>query len=148
MSKINCPTCHREIEDSLTICNFCGCPVTPSQTSPLLQQQQYAPKKLDMSKLGKLIISAFGIVNGIISIIFGIIIGISSDGTSTISKSYGGDAYTGIQNAAADTANNVRILTNVIEKFGSYLLIVIGIFIIVTFAYKLINTLLMRSEAE
>ena len=39
-------------------------------------------------------------------------------------ESYGGDAYTGIQNAAVDTCNNVRTLTKSVNYgFGSILTI-------------------------
>ena len=34
----------------------------------------------------------------------------------TANKSYGGDAYTGIQNAAADAANNINDLTTLVEE--------------------------------
>lgn len=61
---------------------------------------------------------------------------------------YGGDAYTGIQNATADSANNIAemgdILKNYIYDF-SYtmggLLLVIGLLVILISTYQLIKTI-------
>ena len=52
---------------------------------------------------------------------------------------YGGDAYTGMQNAAAATANNVQSLQNTIcclfyslFDFGGYMFLIVGLLLIVT----------------
>lgn len=54
----------------------------------------------------------FLLVAAIVSVIFGIVCFNSYPSSVTIKyveyEYYGGDAYTGIQNAAADTANNVK----------------------------------------
>lgn len=39
---------------------------------------------------------------------------------------YGGDAYTGIQQAAAQTANNIQTLTENITTIGGYILLLTG----------------------
>ena len=83
--------------------------------------------------------NALGIFSGIISIILGIVSFCLDNGYGVYSKSYGGDAYTGIQNAAAATANNVQSLCDVV-KFGfGALLIVIGLAIIAFFLSKLLS---------
>lgn len=83
--------------------------------------------------------NALGIFSGIVSIILGIVSFCLDNGSGINNKSYGGDAYTGIQNAAAHTANNVQDLCNVV-KFGfGALLIVIGLAIIAFFLGKLLS---------
>ncbi len=89
----------------------------------------------------KKIINIIGILSGILSMVFGFICLSNRVGTYVIDKSYGGDAYTGIQNAVADTANNIQTLSeNLIFGFGA-LLIVIGIAILCYFFVKLIEEL-------
>lgn len=68
---------------------------------------------------------------GIASSILGIVCFDMSSGSYEYNSTYGGDAYTGIQNAAAQTANNVHALAEVCKfGFGSILLIA-GIVIII-----------------
>lgn len=43
---------------------------------------------------------------------------------------YGGDAYTGIQNAAAATARNINMLGDLISKAASSFFIIVGIILI------------------
>jgi len=47
------------------------------------------------------------------------------DGAWERSEAYGGDAYTGIQNAAAQTANNVQALAR-IARFGFGSVLTVG----------------------
>lgn len=64
------------------------------------------------------------ILTGLISL--GLSIGAfnKSEGRYASCERYGGDAYTGIQNAAADTCNNVSTLTESVNYgFGSILLV-------------------------
>ncbi len=82
------------------------------------------------------IFNVFGFLGGILSFILGIILACFSTGYSESSYSYGGDAYTGIQNASAQTANNIQDLA-AITKFGlSALLAVAGIALIAYFGSK------------
>ena len=53
------------------------------------------------------------------------------------SSSYGGDAYTGIQNAAAQTANNVKALSEIAKMGFAFFLIALGLIAIFYFAMKL-----------
>ncbi|MBR5279721.1 MAG: hypothetical protein IKU26_01960 [Clostridia bacterium] len=51
-------------------------------------------------------------------------------------ESYGGDAYTGIQNASAQTANNVRALSYDIAEIGNALTTCVGYgFVVVTLTF-------------
>ena len=75
-----------------------------------------------MEKSKNLITGVMFIIAGLIAIAFAIVV-ISqttnfSVGSYTWYESYGGDAYTGIQNAAADTANNVSYLNDNLEDFA------------------------------
>ena len=52
-------------------------------------------------------------------------------GAYETSQSYGGDAYTGIQNAAAQTANNLRAVGNLISSCFQYVFIFVGLVLLV-----------------
>lgn len=64
------------------------------------------------------------VIIGIFAIFLSIICFSKYDGNSVMQISYGGDAYTGIQNASAQTAVNIRYLSLITRfGFGSVLLI-------------------------
>ena len=88
------------------------------------------------AKNGKLICSIIGIIGGFISIILGFVVSGKSTGGWEINNTYGGDAYTGIQNAAAQTANNVQRLAEIIRTGMSSALIIFGIAMIAYFGIK------------
>ena len=77
-----------------------------------------------------MIIKKIGLaVTGVISALLGIICYCMYNGSWESYKEYGGDAYTGIQNAAAQSANNIRYLVSICRfGFGSILLIA-GLFL-------------------
>ena len=99
------------------ICPNCGCPIE-SQTPPappavmpnVPMPQQANQGKKDFFLL-RLIANAVGALSGILSIIFGIVINNFSIGSLADLETYGGDAYTGMQNASAMAANNVLRLS-------------------------------------
>lgn len=71
-----------------------------------------------------------------------------STGNYISHESYGGDAYTGIQNAAADTGNNIRFLGMGIEllydkvcQIGAFILFIAGLLISLKYAKELIAIL-------
>lgn len=73
---------------------------------------------------------ALMIISGCISIFLSLVIWVHGVGDEELNKSYGGDAYTGIQNAAAQTSRNVYELACITKLgFGSILFIG-GLFII------------------
>ena len=70
------------------------------------------------------------ILTGVLSIILAIVAFTMSVGFEEDNHYYNGDAYTGIQNAAAQTSRNIVALCNIVKfGFGSILL-VFGIFLI------------------
>ena len=71
--------------------------------------------------------SPFMIVVGILAIILAIVCFSKDVGNTSLGYSYGGDAYTGIQNAAAQTANNVLYLTRIVRFGFSSVLLVLGL---------------------
>lgn len=71
------------------------------------------------------------ILTGVLSITLAIVAFSMSVGFEQYNVSYNGDAYTGIQNAAAQTSRNIVALCKIVKfGFGSILL-VFGIFLIV-----------------
>ena len=108
---------------------------------PMQQPQQPAqPATKMISRLApkmNLITSIGGMVSGVLSIIFGIVMFTLSDGFNVHYEYYGGDAYTGIQNAAADTAKNLTCLSQIAQFGFGFVLIVAGLIAIFAFARKL-----------
>ena len=104
-----------------------------------------------------------GILCGILSVIFAIILlagggpGLKDmdTGTFTSYSYYGGDAYTGIQQAAADTSRNVRDLSALVKAgfqgiSGSgtgFILLVLGIWLI-AHSLHVINEMQVRDQFE
>ena len=92
----------------------------------------------------------FGVCIGIICIIFSFV---TFSGSADIPPSfytdhdtYGGDAYTGIQNAAADAANNITKLSSGIESLydkisliGGFILMISGALIILHYFEQLVQ---------
>lgn len=76
-------------------------------------------------------------VSGLASLILGIVCYCLDAGSYVFNVQYGGDAYTGIQNAAARTACNVTNLAKICKfGFGSVLLIAGVVLIICAVTYK------------
>lgn len=114
------------------------------------QPIQPPKKKVDMLKLLQLISNTIGFVSGILSIIFGTKIKNYNNtclGYVSLLK-YGGAAYTGIQNAAADTGNNVKVVYQVIQNSAMFLLITIGLIAISAFFSKLIKAVMDFKSSE
>ena len=105
-------------------------PATPANNGGL---NAFANKN---AKKGKLICSIIGAIGGFISIILGFVVSGMSTGSWESNSSYGGDAYTGIQNAAAQTANNVQDLAEILKTGMSSALIIFGIAMIAYFGLK------------
>lgn len=66
------------------------------------------------------------IIIGALSIVFALIILAADSGVFERQTSYGGDAYTGIQNAGAITANNVKCLAIICSQGFGFILLVGG----------------------
>ena len=62
-------------------------------------------------------------------------------------KEYGGDAYTGIQNACAQTATNVYNTYELIQTISQIFLIVLGTLIVLHYIEKLFeNTKILKEK--
>ena len=120
------------------------------QSMHFAQPIQPPKKKVDMLKLLQLISNTIGFVSGILSIIFGIKIkNYNNTYLGYVSSfEFGGAAYTGIQNAAADTGNNVKAVYHLIQNSAMFLLITIGLIAISTFFSKLIKAVMDFKSSE
>lgn len=76
--------------------------------------------------MNKKVLGVLFIIVAIASIVFAILSFEGFGGRSVGAKTYGGDAYTGIQNAAAQTATNVNSLNSTVQRIGGYAFILIG----------------------
>ncbi len=88
---------------------------------------------INLKKLGNI----GGIISGLISIIFSFVIRGMKVGYLEPNKIYGGDAYTGIQNASAQAANNVQALAQIVRTGLFAFLLVLGISLISFFTLKM-----------
>lgn len=109
MALVKCKECGKEISSSSSVCPNCGIEL----------------KSFNKSK----VIGIALIVLGIISIVWGL--GLNYSGISSSDKLYGGDAYTGIQNASSTTANNVKELGETVCSGLKGILVVMGGVIII-----------------
>ena len=153
-----CMECGAELPAGSPICVKCGAPVggeSPRPASPAAGRPSpagpaaYAPGAIPGSaqapaarpakQHNAIVAYILGLLSGVASIILGIVCYGMVIGNSASFESYGGDAYTGIQNAAAQTARNVRDLADIARfGFGS-LLIVVGVAILAIFIAKIIE---------
>lgn len=171
---MKCIKCGNELVENAQFCTSCGAsqkentqpvnptpeqvepnayapnqpPVVPSQQSVVQNQPVVVPaskkREADVPFIMKLVMNAMGAFSGILSIIFGIIVASINTGFYTSIGSYGGDAYTGIQNAAAYTAKNVLQTNRILETGLCFILIVIGLAIISYFVPKLLDVIFAK----
>lgn len=74
--------------------------------------------------MNKKLLKIFGLILGVVTIVLSIVVFCRNVGYYESSVSYGGDAYTGIQNAAAQTANNVKYVGEMIRfALGAQMLV-------------------------
>jgi hypothetical protein len=148
-----CGNCGNVENDGEAFCSKCGTPLAAAQPAqptynaynptqpytpaPSFNAVQVAAAVKEKVK-GK-VSWVFGIISGILSVIFGIVMFGMDNGYWESSNSYGGDAYTGIQNAAAQTANNVQCLADIAKNGFGFILIAFGLFAICYFITKMKN---------
>ena len=144
-----CDKCGTEINEGDAFCPSCvnsiGQPQVDTSTfaeiknanTNFVSVEQKAQQLSDKISKGNAFFPIGGIISGILSVIFGIIMFGKSIGSYESASSYGGDAYTGIQNAAAQTANNVKALSEITKTGFAFFLIAIGLIAIFYFATKL-----------
>lgn len=63
----------------------------------------------------------------------------TADDYRTSYEYYGGDAYTGIQQAVADTSKNLCEIGNMLENFFNYTYVFLGISIVIVGTYMFIK---------
>ena len=144
-----CDKCGTEINEGDAFCPSCGNSIGQPQVDTstfaeiknantnFVSVEQKAQQLSDKISKGNAFFPIGGIISGILSVIFGIIMFGKSIGSYESASSYGGDAYTGIQNAAAQTANNVKALSEITKTGFAFFLIAIGLIAIFYFATKL-----------
>lgn len=77
--------------------------------------------------MNKKLLKIFGIALGVLTIILAIVVFTQNVGYYESSHSYGGDAYTGIQNASAQAANNVKYVGEMIRFAMGSMMLVMGL---------------------
>ena len=92
---------------------------------------------MKITSMSKAIISALIIIFGIIVFILGLSETFDFYGYYTYYETYGGDAYTGIQHAAADTSKNLNNIGYLLEDFLNLLFVCGGVLIILFGSYLL-----------
>lgn len=144
-----CDKCGTEIKEGDTFCPSCGNSIGQPEvdTSKFTQVKNPAANYISAEEKarelsnkiskGNTFFPIGGIISGILSVIFGIIMLAKDVGSYEYSSAYGGDAYTGIQNAAAQTANNVMALSEIAKAGFAFFLIALGLIAIFYFAMKL-----------
>lgn len=147
-----CANCGGELQDGVAFCAKCGAAIQTEQNVQNNCNNPHTSSSANVNNAAKLdnainvinekskggiLFNVIGLLSGILSAILGFVVFGLDTGSWENPSSYGGDAYTGIQNAAAQTANNVQDLTEII-KFGvASLLIIVGIAIFCYFGAKL-----------
>ncbi len=161
---MKCIKCGNELAENAQFCTNCGAPQEQNNTAanPVYEQSApntitpdqpsmtFAPQKskVDLSFIIKLVINAMGVLSGVLSIIMGVVINFKDCGDYVVSNSYGGDAYTGIQNAAADTAMNILASNRILTDGFSFICVSIGLAVVFYFAAKLLDTILAKKSAK
>ncbi|HOB25789.1 MAG TPA: hypothetical protein PLB45_00230 [Bacilli bacterium] len=75
-------------------------------------------------------LNIFGLFLGIVVLLFGLIGSFNVPTVIVNATTYGGDAYTGIQNASASTANNITYISRDAYAFVRFVVIISGFLII------------------
>ena len=132
MSLIKCVDCKKEISDTAKVCIHCGSPIEKQSICKECGKKVNISDKtcrncgcsLKSTNKKNTFLGISYIVVGLLSIIWGL--QLNYYGKISIAAVYGGDAYTGIQNASSKTANNVNELGDLLCSSFKGLLIVIG----------------------
>lgn len=107
------------------------------------------PKPKKHFNLLDTILNALGTLTGFISVIIGMAIALKDNPTSYSSyETYGGDAYTGIQNAAAHAANNISHLFDLFQSGIAAVLVIVGLIAVCYFAGRLIVAIRQNKNSK
>lgn len=136
-----CEKCGNELQENEKVCAKCGAQVVenvPSQEQtqaviPVVSESKPAVNTTaDRFKTPECGCHFMGMLASLITIIFGFMLKLGEVGGITVQHiTYGGDAFTGIQNAAADTAIAV-------QNGFAYVLIAMGVLAFFFFLGKLV----------
>ena len=130
-----CGQCGNADPDGSAFCSRCGAPMAaaPVMNNPANAYQpnpyavpSYTAAPVKAKVKGK-ISCVLGMLSGALSAVFGLTTLGMNTGYWESNSSYGGDAYTGIQNAAAQTANNVLYLSRIVAQGLGFLMIALGL---------------------
>lgn len=91
------------------------------------------------SFIRKVLFDIIGVAAGIISVVLSFIVFGMNTGVYELAAKYGGDAYTGIQNASAQTANNIIYLSKILQQGLGGILLVGGLALIACFGKKVFD---------
>ncbi len=94
----------------------------------------------------KIIRSTVFIVMGVISLIG--CFNIYFDGWYSSHETYGGDAYTGIQNAAADAADNIIELGRLLQNSMKFIFAIAAVFFIAFGVLGIIEVIMARKRSD
>lgn len=89
-----------------------------------------------------------GIAVGVISVFCSFALFFARVGSFVAKNTYGGDAYTGIQNAAAATGNNVNDLAAICSKGFGFILLIIGLALICFFLHQLLSEIEPKGSSK
>lgn len=142
-----CKKCGTEIPNDVRFCISCGAPVNDAPNAgPQIPQQQVPPQAYAVppvaatvkAKKGLSIIpNILGMIGGALSIFAAVQVKLLDVGSWEAAEYYGGDAYTGIQQASAQTANNVLEGMRMLQTGLSGFLLAFGLATIAYFWVKM-----------
>lgn len=131
MSTKECPHCKAEMNEDSKFCKNCGYEIVDNiDNNASLSVGQI---KNEVNKTHN--INYLLLVAGILAIILSFVCFAKDTGSRTSYVTYGGDAYTGIQQASADSSNNIKKLAE-IEKFGFGSILLVSGCTLVTVSFK------------
>ena len=145
---MTCKNCGTELPNGMRFCTSCGTPVAEEpaiapQTPGMPPQMGFqpvppvSPQPPVKKKGGIKIPCILGMISGAASFFAGIGVFGMSCGSYEANRSYGGDAYTGMQNASAQAANNIQDTNEMLQTGMGAFLCVFGVALISYFWIKL-----------
>ena len=165
-----CKVCGAELKPGMPVCVKCGALITGDEplaapapqaapapaAQPVMGAPTYAPGAVPgavqaapaftpvpaaPAKPKKPIFPCIlGMISGLLSIVMGIVCFCMNTGSGYSFETYGGDAYTGIQHAAAQTARNTAYMADIVKVGLSGLLVAVGLALLAFFIAKLMES--------
>lgn len=117
------------------------------KTNPIQNKANPTSTSLKVKSNKQFLGIAFIVVAGI-SFILALAASTLSVGSSEYNQSYGGDAYTGIQNAAAQTATNLVYTNEIIKHIAFGVFIILGSILAIIGIYFILESQKENAEAQ